>query len=58
MISAGMIINNENKKNNFYDRFRNRIIFPIRNVRNRIVGFGGRVINSDCLLYTSDAADE
>ena len=47
MISAGMIINNENKKNNFYDRFRNRIIFPIRNVRNRIVGFGGRVINND-----------
>ena len=47
MILAGMIISNENKKDNFYDRFRNRIIFPIRDVRNRIVGFGGRVINND-----------
>ena len=47
MTLAGMTIKDENKKNNFYDRFRNRIIFPIRDIRNRVVGFGGRVINSN-----------
>jgi len=47
MTLAGMTIKDENKKNNFYDRFRNRIIFPIRDNRNRVVGFGGRVINSN-----------
>ena len=47
MTLAGMTIKGENKKNNFYDRFRNRIIFPIRDNRNRVVGFGGRVINSN-----------
>ena len=45
MTLAGMTIKDENKKDNFYDRFRNRIIFPIRDIRNRVVGFGGRVIN-------------
>ena len=47
MTLAGMTIKDENKKDNFYDRFRNRIIFPIRDIRNRVVGFGGRVINSN-----------
>ena len=47
MTLAGMTIKDENKKDNFYDRFRNRIIFPIRDIRNRVVGFGGRVINAE-----------
>ena len=47
MILAGMVIKNDNNENNFYDRFRNRIIFPIRDSRNKVVGFGGRVINKD-----------
>ena len=47
MILAGMVIKNDNNENNFYDRFRNRVIFPIRDSRSRVVGFGGRVINKD-----------
>jgi len=31
----------------YYDRFRNRIIFPIINVRDKVIGFGGRVLNDD-----------
>lgn len=43
--TAGMLI----KKNDadYYDRFRDRIMFPIRDKRGRIVGFGGRVLRSE-----------
>jgi DNA primase len=34
------------KKGNFIDKFRNRIIFPIFNIKNEIIGFGGRVIDN------------
>lgn len=37
----GLVISNDGKR---YDRFRDRVMFPIRNERGRIVGFGGRVI--------------
>jgi len=30
-----------------YDRFRDRLMFPIRNTKGRIIGFGGRVINDN-----------
>lgn len=44
LLTAGLIISKENGR--YYDRFRDRIIFPIRDRRGRIVGFGGRVINA------------
>lgn len=34
-----------------YDRFRNRLMFPIRNVRGRCIGFGGRVLGEDKPKY-------
>lgn len=40
----GLII--KTKKGNFIDKFRNRIIFPIFNIKNEIIGFGGRVIDN------------
>ncbi len=41
---AGMLIERDNKSG-FYDRFRNRIMFPIRDSRGRTIGFGGRIID-------------
>ena len=38
---AGLVIANEGKR---YDRFRDRVMFPIRNERGRVIAFGGRVI--------------
>lgn len=37
--------------NGFYDRFRERIIFPIFNTRNQVVGFGGRVMDDSLPKY-------
>ncbi len=42
---AGLIISRENKEG-FYDRFRNRIMFPIYDLREQCRGFGGRTIES------------
>src|SRR5688500_3812471 len=41
LVQAGMVI--ENDDGNCYDRFRDRIMFPIVNLKGMIVGFGGRV---------------
>jgi len=45
MIGSGLVMSSENK--HIYDRFRNRLMFPIINPRNQIVGFGGRIIQGD-----------
>tara|TARA_Y100000389_G_scaffold204603_1_gene258288 strand:- start:8895 stop:10577 length:1683 start_codon:yes stop_codon:yes gene_type:complete len=42
-VEAGLLIKSNNK---IYDRFRNRIMFPIRNTTGNIIGFGGRIFNS------------
>lgn len=46
---AGMLVTNDNGK--IYDRFRERIIFPIRDKRGRVIAFGGRVINEGMPKY-------
>jgi len=49
LLSLGLIIKKDN--NEHYDRFRNRIIFPIRDNRGRFIGFGGRILNQDQPKY-------
>lgn len=39
------------RKEGQYDRFRDRIMFPIRDTRGRVIGFGGRVLNDDKPKY-------
>ncbi|MAY42215.1 MULTISPECIES: DNA primase [unclassified Neptuniibacter] len=47
---AGMLIHNE-ERDSRYDRFRNRIMFPIRDQRGRTIAFGGRVLGDDKPKY-------
>lgn len=46
---AGLLSNNDKGRN--YDRFRNRVMFPIRDRRGRVVGFGGRVLDDSTPKY-------
>ena len=48
LVKCGMINESDGKR---YDRFRSRIIFPIRDPRGRTIGFGGRVLGDDKPKY-------
>ncbi|MEH6551917.1 MAG: DNA primase [Pseudomonadales bacterium] len=50
LVTAGMLIENAEKKTT-YDRFRDRIMFPIRDIRGRVIAFGGRVLGDDNPKY-------
>ena len=43
LVETGLVIEGEDGKR--YDRFRDRIMFPIVNVRGQVIGFGGRVLD-------------
>jgi DNA primase len=43
LVEAGLIIQSEAKR---YDRFRDRIMFPIRNPKGQVIAFGGRVLDA------------
>ncbi|MFT5481774.1 MAG: DNA primase [Halieaceae bacterium] len=49
LMQAGLIIENEQGRR--YDRFRDRIMFPIRDQRGRVIAFGGRVMGDDKPKY-------
>lgn len=48
---AGLSIAKDN--GGFYDRFRNRIIFPIIDIKDRMIGFGGRVLDDTLPKYVN-----
>jgi len=49
LAQIGMILEKDN--GGYYDRFRDRIIFPIRDQRGRAIGFGGRVFDDSLPKY-------
>ncbi|HSW13514.1 MAG TPA: DNA primase [Solimonas sp.] len=58
-VEAGMLIEKDSGgpasehagKSRVYDRFRNRIMFPIRDTRGRVIAFGGRTLGNDPAKY-------
>ncbi|HVW66168.1 MAG TPA: DNA primase [Candidatus Peribacteraceae bacterium] len=57
IVGAGLGVQKDMRDEKIYDRFRNRLMFPIRDVQARIVGFGGRTLGNDDAKYlnTSDS---
>ncbi len=49
LLDAGLAVKNQNGR--IYDRFRNRVIFPIINIRGEVIGFGGRVLDASTPKY-------
>ena len=50
MLDAGLLIENA-ETGRSYDRFRDRVMFPIRDSRGRVIAFGGRVLGDDKPKY-------
>lgn len=50
LIDSGMLVEKEENKRR-YDRFRDRIMFPIKDYKGRIIAFGGRVLGDDKPKY-------
>ena len=50
LVKAGVVAENQ-EKGRIYDRFRNRIIFPILHPRGMVLGFGGRVLDDSQPKY-------
>lgn len=48
---SGLVIVNDEDGDKRYDRFRDRVMFPIRNVKGEFIGFGGRVLGDDKPKY-------
>ncbi|MCL4124055.1 UNVERIFIED_CONTAM: hypothetical protein GTU68_032940 [Idotea baltica] len=49
LTEAGLLSSNDSGRT--YDRFRNRVMFPIRDRRGRVIGFGGRVLDDSTPKY-------
>ncbi|HVZ44443.1 MAG TPA: DNA primase [Ramlibacter sp.] len=50
LVEGGLVIVNE-EEDKRYDRFRDRVMFPIRNVKGECIGFGGRVLGEGTPKY-------
>jgi DNA primase len=53
---TGMLVENESGR--VYDRFRDRVVFPIRDQRGRVIAFGGRVLGDDKPKYLNSPETE
>jgi DNA primase len=61
LLGSGMIIERETPRpgsENWYDRFRDRLMFPIRDPRGRVLGFGGRVLDKGEPKYLNSPETE
>ncbi|MCV2401540.1 DNA primase [Marinomonas sp. C2222] len=51
LLHGGMLIEKKEQPGQYYDRFRDRIIFPIRDSRGRVIAFGGRAFGDEKPKY-------
>ena len=49
LLDAGLAVSNQDGR--IYDRFRNRVMFPIIDIRGEVIGFGGRVMDDSTPKY-------
>lgn len=57
LVRAGLLLERENKSGH-YDRFRNRMMFPITDLKGRVIGFGARVLDDSQPKYVNSPETE
>jgi DNA primase len=56
--AAGLVARSQKQPGKHYDRFRERLMFPIRSISGRLLGFGGRTLADDTAKYINTAETE
>lgn len=57
LVRAGLLLERDNKSGH-YDRFRNRMMFPITDLKGRVIGFGARVLDDSLPKYVNSPESE
>lgn len=55
ILTSGIAAQKDMRDEKIYDRFRNRLMFPIHDAQGRIIGFGGRTLGNDDAKYLNSA---
>lgn len=55
-LAAGLVL--EGQRGGFYDRFRGRLMFPIRDIAGRVIAFGGRLVDGEGAKYINSPEGE
>lgn len=55
IVTSGLAIQKDLADDRMYDRFRNRLMFPIRDLQSRLIGFGGRTMGNDDAKYLNSS---
>jgi DNA primase len=58
MLESGLIKKSIKNDNEYYDFFRNRLIFPIRDNRSNIIAFGGRALDNSNIKYINSSENK
>ncbi len=54
-LSLGLIKESKHKENEYYDFFRNRLMFPIKDYKSNLIAFGGRAIDNSSIKYINSS---
>ena len=55
ILILGLIRKSKYKENEYYDFFRNRLIFPIKNYKSQVIAFGGRALDGSEIKYINSS---
>ena len=55
MVLLGLIKKSQYKEDDYYDFFRNRLIFPIKNYKSQVIAFGGRALDDSNIKYINSS---
>tara|TARA_B100000902_G_scaffold391167_1_gene441377 strand:- start:541 stop:2346 length:1806 start_codon:yes stop_codon:yes gene_type:complete len=54
-LSLGLIKKSKHKENEYYDFFRNRLMFPIKDYKSNLIAFGGRAVDNSNIKYINSS---